>query len=542
MKCDEEAYAENVTQCIYHDENYLKDDNYGKNKDEVAEKFQTKLSKYISNNKPLNFQGYCLPEVSLESFEFSQPLDFSKATFYGRVNFHSITFTKEANFIGATFTKEAYFHSATFSEGANFGDDFDGATFSEGANFTNATFTKEAHFNIATFTKEAHFTNATFTKDADFTNATFTKEAYFRSATFSEGANFTNATFTKVAYFRSATFSGTTDFNIATFTKEAYFDSATFSGTAYFGSATFSGTTDFTNATFTKEANFVSTQFLNTLFTQTKFLNEVRFSGSKLFTDEAIFRYTIFEQPSKVLFDVEDLSKVSFAGTDISKVTFTDKVKWGGKDCLKIIEEEWIETGKQKISLGLVLYVYRRLRENYEFNLKFDEAGIFFIKEMELKRKYRTIHLENPGNDGSTESVRKNDPIRRNLSLTGLYYRFSNYGESIVRPTIIGIITVVLSTVFWVMQSKPTLEPHFFINSSLYKSMSHFVFLSQAGNPTQWLAAFQRSLGDFLPVLSLPSDIKVGIIDYIIKIVGGALTFGLLIIAFRRKFERKYTR
>jgi hypothetical protein len=32
------------------------------------------------------------------------------------------------------------------------------------------------------------------------------------------------------------------------------------------------------------------------------------------------------------------------------------------------------------------------------------------------------------------------------------------------------------------------------------------------------------------------------VIDYITKIVGGALTFGLLIIAFRRKFERKYTR
>jgi hypothetical protein len=59
---------------------------------------------------------------------------------------------------------------------------------------------------------------------------------------------------------------------------------------------------------------------------------------------------------------------------------------------------------------------------------------------------------------------------------------------------------------------------------------------------TQWLVAFQRSFGDFLPVLSLPSDIKIGVIDYITKIVGGALTFGLLIIAFRRKFERKYTR
>ena len=48
--------------------------------------------------------------------------------------------------------------------------------------------------------------------------------------------------------------------------------------------------------------------------------------------------------------------------------------------------------------------------------------------------------------------------FRRNLSLTGLYYHFSNYGESIVRPTIIGAITVGLSTLFWLMQSNPTLS------------------------------------------------------------------------------------
>jgi hypothetical protein len=40
----------------------------------------------------------------------------------------------------------------------------------------------------------------------------------------------------------------------------------------------------------------------------------------------------------------------------------------------------------------------------------------------------------------------------------------------------------------------------------------------------------------------LGSDIKIDIIDYVVKIVGGALTFVLLAVAFRRKFERKYTR
>jgi hypothetical protein len=150
---------------------------------------------------------------------------------------------------------------------------------------------------------------------------------------------------------------------------------------------------DFYFATFTKQADFIDATFQIADFTQTRFLNEIRFSQSEevkdiIFKDEAIFRYTIFEQPSKTLFDVDNLSNVSFAGTDISKVTFTDKVKWGVEDDLTIIEEKWIKTGKAKqkeISLNLALYVYRRLRENYEFNLRFGEAGKFFIKEMELK-------------------------------------------------------------------------------------------------------------------------------------------------------------
>jgi hypothetical protein len=56
------------------------------------------------------------------------------------------------------------------------------------------------------------------------------------------------------------------------------------------------------------------------------------------------------------------------------------------------------------------------------------------------------------------------------------------------------------------------------------------------------MRVLSRSIGDSLPELSLPSDIKVSIIDYIVKIVAGALTFVLLAVVLRRKFERKYTR
>jgi hypothetical protein len=59
------------------------------------------------------------------------------------------------------------------------------------------------------------------------------------------------------------------------------------------------------------------------------------------------------------------------------------------------------------------------LKEDYEFNLKFDEDGKFFIKEMELKRKYRSIV-------GSSNLIKKSDWFRRHFSLTALYHLFSN--------------------------------------------------------------------------------------------------------------------
>ena len=58
----------------------------------------------------------------------------------------------------------------------------------------------------------------------------------------------------------------------------------------------------------------------------------------------------------------------------------------------------------------------------------------------------------------------------------------------------------------------------------------------------QWQEAFERSLADVIPLLPLGGDIRVETIDYIIKLLSTTLTFGLLDIALRRRFERKYTR
>lgn len=139
--CDGQAH-DGATLCIFHDKNYLNGNNYDKHKDEVANKLQTKLL----DNKPSNFQGYCLPEISFKNYEFSQPINFNVATFYGHVDFVNTTFAKETSFMGAIFSKEAQFYEATFKEVAI---------------FMHAIFSKEASFAWATFAEGVSFERAT---------------------------------------------------------------------------------------------------------------------------------------------------------------------------------------------------------------------------------------------------------------------------------------------------------------------------------------------------------------------------------------------
>jgi hypothetical protein len=98
------------------------------------------------------------------------------------------------------------------------------------------------------------------------------------------------------------------------------------------------------------------------------------------------------------------------------------------------------------------------------------------------------------------------------------------------------------------MQSNPTVEPSLsttectitVISDATRNNISQFIGLREYGinNDTHWLKAFERSIADFIPLLPLESGIKVGIIDYVIKIVGGAVVFALIAVALRRRFER----
>lgn len=138
---------------------------------------------------------------------------------------------------------------------------------------------------------------------------------------------------------------------------------------------------------------------------------------------------------------------------------------------------------------------------------------------MEIQRIYKTEA------DGT---VKEKNWFMRNFSLIGIYHLISTYGESVGKPSLVGLIILLLTTFFWAIQSEPL------------RISSDFIGFSQISNLTHWTKATERAIADFLPVLQLGSNVEVGLADYIFKILGAVLTFGLLAIALRRRFERRY--
>jgi hypothetical protein len=356
------------------------------------------------------------------------------------------------------------------------------------------------------------------------------------------------------------------------FFGKAEFFEAKFHGEAHFGGATFHEA-QFNEAKFRRAVVFCGTDFLGlATFIDSEFFGKTYFSGH--FNAKTNFNYVLFEGKEKAIFDVENLSNVSFMDTDLTGIRFSDEARWGGgekakEERFKVRDERLLEKNIKEnyghtkdFNLGSIKAVYRNLRENYEYRMRYDETGQFFIREMELKRRYREVVSkeekeekvdnnvgveEEPQAEPKQEEeggleIKQNNWFRRNLfSLTGWYYHLSRYGESLWRPTLAGIAIIFLSTLFWSMQENPELKPWLPIfQDDDTGNVTKFVGFDKFGDGDHWLKAYERSIAGFIPLLSFESGIKVGIIDYVIKIVGGAVVFALIAVALRRRFERRY--
>lgn len=379
---------------------------------------------------------------------------------------------------------------------------------------------------------EVIFHNAVFHGPADFSNATFTKKSSFMGARFRDGASFFNATFVHPITFQGAKIENTAYFEMAQFREGVDFSKALFAGETIFDNPKFYQTVDFSFCRIMGEASFLDTNLDN--------LKLLKFSNVYL------------KDPEHVVFEVKDgrMSEVSFVNTDVSRVRFGESIRFGNGEGNKfqIHEDRELEekltryamirgrrvplkrargSYETNFPLGVTLGIYRNLRENFEFRMRYDEAGEFFIKEMEIKRNFRSQWLDQ---QKIYRVSLKQWPLR-NLSFIGLYYNLSEYGQSILRPTLFGIAIIALSTFLWFTQP----------DHSLDFSVAE-IMVSQKKNYT--LAHFhdsiERSILNFIPLLPAGEGIRLGMMDYLFKIIGGAVTFGLIIIALRRKFERKF--
>ena len=223
------------------------------------------------------------------------------------------------------------------------------------------------------------------------------------------------------------------------------------------------------------------------------------------FKGEISFKSALFENEPKIFFD-GDLSKVSFIDANISEVRFGDNVSWGSKDDYRIIDEQKLDR-LDKISLGSVVRVYRRLRKNYENAYRYEESDKFYIREMELQRGYKEVNYE----------VRLNDIFRRNLSLIGLYYHISRYGQDYTRPALLAISFLSILALIKLMHLNPS---HFFTAFG-YKGLT---FVGQA---------FVNALSDIFQVKG--QDLE----GQIIRLLTIPILGGLFIAAIRKRFERR---
>lgn len=444
---------------------------------------------------------------------YGKEVDFTEAQFTGK---GSVFFDGEFRSDEISFTKTVFSKSET--------------------SFSKAEFIGNVYFKESAFKKPVSFNETQFGVETDFSMTNFDEEVSFRMAQFDGMTSFFKVKFSR-ADFLDSIFKGKTFFSRTKFNGEALFDSAQFSDNVSFSETKFNGNeTNFTNAKFAGEkSTFEKAEFdcnglidfrkikcyNEIIFNDCLFTNNVAFNGADFkddtrfidtkFLELALFRNVFFKNPRDVYFDGESIDRVSFLYTDISSIRLGIKSKRKLKETnYKIYEESIIRgnTSEEKIPLSGVLALYRNLRENFEYDMEYEEAGQLFIREMNLKRAFKPNRYDRP--------IEKRDWFSRNFFATGLYYWTSKYGEDFKRPVIITASAIFVATVF-------------------------FLYFGYEDTP---IGALERSAKAFSPTFDLPettSDTSKALtaVDYLLKVIFLPIA-ATIFIALRRRLERRF--
>ncbi|BDQ31082.1 hypothetical protein NZNM25_00870 [Nitrosopumilus zosterae] len=288
-----------------------------------------------------------------------------------------------------------------------------------------------------------------------------------------------------------------------------------------------------------QKINFAHSVFLSDkiLFYEASFMGEINF-GHVQFNNFTSFGDAIIDKNAEIEFN-SDLSKVSFYNVKIgTNMKFGLYTKWNKQN--KIYDEIRLEENDSnglRLIAGIISQ-YQGLRDNYEYNFNYEDAGKFFIRESEVLRNYedpnpfenkttfsnklksafsKSKKIEEKKSEEEILKIKKKSRFHRYVSIPFVYKHIADYGESYKKP--LGILIIIFT----------------------YTMLSSAV-LQHVENNLDILDAFaygtSRALGAFVPYLDV-ADTTDKPWDYAVKAIALPLT-GLSFIALKRRFERKY--
>ena len=227
-------------------------------------------------------------------------------------------------------------------------------------------------------------------------------------------------------------------------------------------------------------------------------------AGSTVFEKSGSFRHARFGREEQVRFG-RSLSNVSFLGTNMTRVRFHADTVWNDDgNRYAILDERRLAEDPSPSALSDALAVYRSLRECYEYWLMYVEAGQFYAREIDMRRRYRL-------------DARRGKVVRsrwhRYLSLANGYNVLCRYGESFGRASAwVGGVFAASAAYFMCADAGPQGSP-----DGLY---------------LQAVAALERTLAAFLHTG------KGGIDDHVVRIVSLPV-LGSMFIVLKRRLERR---
>lgn len=486
FECKENALTA-TNYCILH---LPFPDNKGRVYERILNLKYLKIQEKIKNND-FNFTGAVMhglninnkkidANVIFDSASIRGDLNFKNNRINGRVGFSNVIIHGNVDFRNSLIKDEVNFMLSTFKNGSIF--------------FMDTTIWGKVHFNGANLEGYLDFERSIINNDANFSFEKVGHDAQFKGVTIKGSTNFSNIEVGGYFSLEYAEIGGNIDFQQALFGtsnstpdgNNSFFTAVNINGEADFMDAEFFGGVEFSKSYFRENTYFLGTifneiaDFENSRFYENVDFSETKFKKGSNFNNASFLSTGLFKGLNYIIsFENARLKNMAFKNCDLTNARFKHVIF---ENCELSASQwkneipEYNDYKKGELDALVVADTYRRIRQCLQKEGVFNEAGEFYIKEMNMKR----------------ESFKNNN--RGMFALYSLLLITSNYGESLKRIIVCFIALILTFTgIYYAMFN-------FELSSALSFSAINSIALiyNQPFNGLEWVIFAERLIGTFL--------------------------------------------